>query len=61
MQGRVFSVLASLMSVAPFCDDGVLTSAVVFGPAPVMLAAGLLVLLFSTLTVRGLNHIREYS
>lgn len=61
LQGRMFGVLGSLMSVAPPLGLAVFSAgADVFGVSMVMGAAGVLLSLFGTAAVLTLKHIRRY-
>jgi MFS transporter, DHA3 family, macrolide efflux protein len=61
LQGRMFGVLGSLMSVAPPLGLAVFSaSADHFGASETMLAAGLILFLFGTGAAVGLKVIREY-
>lgn len=61
LQGRMFGVLGSLMSVAPPLGLALFSAgADEFGAASVMFAAGLLLCLFGLFTVLKLEQIRKY-
>ncbi|UQZ37023.1 MFS transporter [Paenibacillus sp. PK3_47] len=61
LQGRMFGVLGSLMSVSPPLGLAVFSAAAdQFGAPVTMLSAGLLLLLFGTAAVAGLKEVRRY-
>ncbi|WP_054940761.1 MFS transporter [Paenibacillus ihuae] len=61
LQGRMFGVLGSLMSVAPPMGLALFSAgADEFGVASVMFSAGLLLSLFGIVSVVKLEHIRKY-
>ncbi|MNE52705.1 enterobactin exporter EntS [compost metagenome] len=61
LQGRMFGVLGSLMSVAPPMGLALFSAGSdAFGVASVMFAAGLLLCLFGLGSVLKLEHIRKY-
>ncbi|MNE64547.1 hypothetical protein D3C80_1599640 [compost metagenome] len=61
LQGRMFGVLGSLMSVAPPLGLAVFSAgADVFGVSQVLAAAGALLSLFGTAAVLTLKQIRRY-
>ncbi|WP_379134285.1 MFS transporter [Paenibacillus sp. sgz500958] len=61
LQGRMFGVLGSLMSVAPPLGLAVFSSSAdLFGPSSVMLAVGVMLLVFGIWAYHELRFIREY-